>query len=125
MSGKKQLRNGKAGSTPTKSPSKRKEATPRQQLQRVLRTAYNTYQRLDDPAANLEARHDFVFHMTDWAYDLERLASLYARPEAFDKDEAGDRVFRFLIHALPHLLAAGRLLLGKVSDPFGDQESPR
>ena len=63
--------------------------------------------------------------MTDWLVDLERLATLYSRPDAFSKDEAGDAVFGFLIHALPHLMAAGRLLLGEFSDPFSAQESKR
>ncbi len=125
MSGKKQPRNGKPASTLTESPLKRKDAFPGPDLQRLLRSAYNSYQKLDDPAANLEARRDFVFHMGDWMEDLERLAALYAHPQSFDKIEAGDAVFRFLIHAVPHLMAASRLLLGKISDPFVDQESER
>jgi hypothetical protein len=91
----------------------------------MLRKAYDTYQKLDDPAANGEARRDFVFHMTDWISDLERLAALYNRPTAYNKDDASDAVFGFLIHALPHLMAARRLLLDEVSDPFGALQNKR
>jgi hypothetical protein len=103
-------------------PSKAKHKSPSPELQRLLRAAYDYYQKLDDRAANAEARLDFVFHMTDWIADLERLAALYARPEEFDKHTASGVVFDFLIHALGHLLAASRLLLNQVSDPFAAME---
>jgi hypothetical protein len=49
--------------------------------------------------------------MTDWMVDLERLADLYQHPDKFDKTEAMSVVMGFLYHAIPHLRAAGRLLL--------------
>src|SRR5207253_1309986 len=91
---------------------------PSAELKRLLAAIYNRFQKLDDPAANVIARRDFVFHMTDWIDDLEGLAALYDNPGRFDKKAAGQAVYGFLIHALPHLMAAGRLLDGKLSDPF-------
>jgi hypothetical protein len=46
------------------------------------------------------------------------LVRLYRHSEQFRQGEAGQAVFGFFIHALPHLNAAGRLLLGEISDPF-------
>jgi hypothetical protein len=92
---------------------------PTRELKRVLRSVYNRFRRLDDPAANAEARDDFVFHLTDWIDDLERLAALFAHPEHVDKKIAAEIVYAFLIHALPHLMEAGRLLEGKeIRNPF-------
>ena len=82
------------------------------ELSRLLATIYNRFQKLDDPAANAMARRDFVFHMTDWIDDLDELARLYGNPGSFDKKAAGQVVYSFLIHALPHLMAAGVLLDG-------------
>src|SRR5439155_8797625 len=62
-------------------------------------------------------RLDFVFHMTDWLKDLEELRELYEHPEKNTPEEASTRVIGFLVHVLPHLNAAGRLLLDEVSDP--------
>ncbi len=121
MSGKKLPRNGKPGSTPIGLLSKGEYRTPSSELEGLLRSAYNQYRKLDDRAANAMARRDFVFHMTDWIRDLERLAALYARPDEFDKATAGDVVFAFLIHAVPHLMEAGRLLEGRpIRNPFVD-----
>jgi hypothetical protein len=124
MSERKRPRNGKSGSTPTALLWERKLKLPSPELQRLLRAVYNCYQKLDDPGANATARRDFVFHMTDWINDLEQLAALYARPEKFDKATASDTVYGFLIHALPHLMEAGRLLEGReIRNPFMDMES--
>ena len=121
MSARKRLRNGKPGSTPTGLVSKEESRFPGPELQRLLRTVYDRYQRIDNPEANAAARRDFIFHMTDWIRDLERLAALYACPAEFDKAEAGDAVYGFLIHALPHLMEAGRLLEGhEIRNPFVD-----
>jgi hypothetical protein len=67
-------------------------------------------------------RHDFVFHMTDWNGDLEGLAELFKNPDDLDEEAASSFLIGFLYHVLPHLNAAGRLLLGRISDPFADQE---
>jgi hypothetical protein len=65
-------------------------------------------------------RHDFIFHMTDWLNDLHRLTALYKNPAKQDPDDAGTEVIGFLYHVIPHLNAAGRLLLDEVGDPFAD-----
>lgn len=122
MSARKRPRNGEPGSTRTELLSKAEDKGPSRDLQRLLRTVYDRYQKLDDPVANAAARQDFVFHMTDWISDLERLAALYECPERFDRTTAGRAVYGFLIHALPHLMEAGRLLEGhEVVNPFVDE----
>ncbi|HET6880245.1 MAG TPA: hypothetical protein VFI31_08825 [Pirellulales bacterium] len=63
-------------------------------------------------------KHDFVFHMTDWIGDLEQLAVLFRDPDQHDEEAASKVVVGFLYHVIPHLNAAGRLLLGEVGDPF-------
>lgn len=80
-------------------------------LEKLLSAVYHQYQKLDDPAANKKGRRDFVFHMTDWADDLRRLADLYQHPEEFNPETAGDIVAGFLYHVIPHLREAGRLML--------------
>ena len=67
----------------------------------------------------IEQREDFCFHMLDWREDLERLASLYQNPERFSEEEAASVVYGFLIHAVPHLMEAGRILEGQeIANPF-------
>lgn len=68
-------------------------------------------------------RHDFVFHMVDWKDDLERLAHLFKKPEGLDAEGASNLLIGFLYHVVPHLNAAGRLLLDKIDDPFDDPGS--
>ena len=72
-------------------------------------------------------RHDFAFHMTDWWGDLKWLYRLYEHPDAANRNEALTSMIAFLIHVIPHLNAAHRLLLEEeVSDPFGpEKKSPR
>lgn len=90
------------------------------QLERLLTAVYNQYQKLDDAVANKKCRRDFVFHMTDWSEDLQRLANLYQHPEEFDRESAGDVVVGFLYHVIPHLREAGRLMLDyDPEDVFG------
>jgi hypothetical protein len=123
MSEKRRPRNGKPVSMPAELRSENRQVLSQCQLERLLTAAYTLYQRLEDPAADVKSRQSFVFHMTDWREDLERLATLYRDPGQFDREAAGAIVFEFLIHALPHLLAAGRLLLGEVRDPFAELEN--
>jgi hypothetical protein len=70
-------------------------------------------------------RHDFVFHMTDWRDDLERLADLFRHPEQQDEESASVFLIGFLYHVIPHLNAAGRLLLDEIGDPFSQTRQER
>ena len=72
------------------------------------------------PAEYAERKFDFVFHMTDWLSDLKELAHLFEHPEKAKLDEASIFLIGFLAHVIPHLKAAGRLLLDHVNDPFED-----
>jgi hypothetical protein len=86
---------------------------PTPELKKVLGKVYDAYRKLNDPTLNALCRQDFSFHMTDWLDDLQRLCRLYDHPEETTREEAEDAVFGFLIHAVPHLMAASRLLVGK------------
>jgi hypothetical protein len=78
--------------------------------------------RADLPADEYERRKlDFVFHMTDWSNDLARLADCAEHPDRLDDEAASRLVIGFLYHVVPHLNAAGRLLLDEITDPFADQ----
>lgn len=68
-------------------------------------------------------KHDFVFHMTDWSRDLEQLTALFHQPDRLDEDSASALVIGFLYHVVPHLNAAGRLLLDEIVDPFAQPET--
>jgi hypothetical protein len=98
---------------------------PSKELERLLGAVYRRYQRLDDRAADSQARQDFIFHMTDWLDDLDRLKAIYDNPDKIDRAEAGREIFGFLIHVIPHLKAAGRLLLDEISDPFEEPATKR
>lgn len=71
-----------------------------------------------DPEEYERRRHDFIFHMIDWKDDLERLADLVKHPERQDEESASVFLIGFLYHVVPHLNAAGRLLLDEINDPF-------
>ena len=119
MSARKRPQNGKPSSTPAVPRSASEIIWPTPELQKVLGKVYDAYQKLDDPVVNAACRQDFIFHMTDWLSDLRRLASLYDHPKDTAREDAEDTVFGFIIHAVPHLLAAGHLLTGKaVTHPF-------
>lgn len=66
-------------------------------------------------------RHDFVFHMADCADDLVRFAALANSPGQQDEEAATTFLIGLLYHVVPHLNAAGRLLLDHIPDPFADQ----
>ena len=102
--------------------SKNELTPPSKELKKLLGSIYHQFQKLDDPAANRQSREEFVFHMTDWLNDLDSLYEAYKNPETISKEAAGDAVFGFLIHALPHLMAAGRLLLDEIHDTFAETE---
>jgi hypothetical protein len=71
-----------------------------------------------DPEEYEKRKHDFIFHMTDWKDDLERLAALFNNPDPQGEEAASVLLIGFLYHAVPHLNAAGRLLLDDIGDPF-------
>src|SRR4051812_26825235 len=70
-------------------------------------------------------KHDFIFHMTDWMGDLNRLHALEQVPEVWKTEKAKTFLMGFLYHVIPHINAAGRLLLDEVRDPFADDETAR
>jgi len=71
-----------------------------------------------------QKRHDFVFHMTDWEKDLRELTALFERPGQTDLGTACNHVVGFLYHVIPHLNAAGRLLLDEIPDAFSRPPGP-
>ena len=91
---------------------------PSKELQKLLGSIYRQYQKLDDPKADARAKQNFIFHMTDWLDDLQRLTAIYEHPENHERQSAGCDVAGFLYHVIPHLKAAGRLLLDKIPDAF-------
>lgn len=59
--------------------------------------------------------------MTDWLGDLRELNDLYEDPEQFTTTAASRRIYGILVHVIPHLREAGRLLDGKeIPDPFAE-----
>ena len=68
-------------------------------------------------------RFDFVFHMTDWLGDLDRLHALRRAPESWSAEEGTEFLIGVFFHVIPHLKAAGRLLVGESSDPFAGDEA--
>jgi hypothetical protein len=122
MSARKHPPNGKPGSTLGELPSKIEFTMPSKELRKLLGSIYHQYQKLDDPKANAVARQDFIFHMTDWLDDLRRLSALFEHPGRFDRQRAGCTVAGFLYHVIPHLKAAGRLLLDYIPDTFDNAE---
>ena len=123
MSGKKQPRNGKLASKVSKPRLGTKPRTPNVKLEKLLAAIYDQFQKLDDPTTNKQCKRDFVFHMTDWSEDLQRLAELYRQPEKFDQKSVGQLVAGFLYHVIPHLREAGWLMLDY--DPENVFESPK
>jgi len=91
-------------------------------LRKLLGRVFDSGQeglRAELPADEYERRrHDFIFHMTDWLQDLTEYANLVEHPEKWKLKEATTFLIGFLYHVLPHLNAAGRLLLDEIKDPF-------
>ena len=86
-------------------------------LPQILGHVFDNVQTADNPQAHERQRQEFVFHMTDWDEELESLAKLYSNRH-MSEAEATQVVVEFLYHALPHLNAAGRLLLDRIPDAF-------
>ena len=116
MSGKEPRRPGHAGSRNTAQPSKHDILFPPPELQQALGAVYDDWRAGEGGPP--QAREDFIFHMADWFTDLAKLAAFYQHPEQFPPATASKLIFGFLVHALPHLNAAGRLLLNEIADPF-------
>jgi hypothetical protein len=111
MSARKQPLNGthvSRNSVPTLKKNTRARPT---KLERKLAAIYDLYQRKADAKSNARSRQFFVSNMTDWIDDLAALSDFYRNPERFDKKAAGEIVAGFVCHVIPHLTAAGRLLL--------------
>jgi hypothetical protein len=89
-------------------------------LARVFDDARGGLRAAEGSSAYAELRHDFVFHMTDWLQDLRELNDLYQHPEKAKLDDATIKIIGFLYHVIPHLKAAGRLLLDEIPDAFED-----
>lgn len=63
--------------------------------------------------------HDFLFHMTDWWEDLAKFGWAMLEPGTPPSKQAVSAVYGFLIHAVPHLMAAGEALHGEpITHPF-------
>jgi hypothetical protein len=123
MSVKRRPLNGKHASTPGELQSSASPTMPSKDLQKLLASVYDQFQKLDNPKADAKAKQDFIFHMTDWLDDLQRLTAIYEHPNTFGRSSAGRDIVGFLYHVIPHLKAAGRLLLNDVPDAFETAEA--
>jgi hypothetical protein len=93
---------------------------PSPEVRELLRRVFDTYSGIapDDPAYHSRL-YDFVFHMTDWWDDLSKLGWALLEPGRPPSGQAQSAVFGFLIHAVPHLMAASEALHGEpVAHPF-------
>jgi hypothetical protein len=95
---------------------------PSPALERLLAAVFDECRTAKNPVRHAERKRDFVFHMTDWLNDLRDLEELYGKPEKADPESASTFVAGFLYHVIPHLKAAGRLLLDEIPDPFSGTE---
>ena len=118
MSEKKRLRGGKGKSGKTKASSTREIHFPTPALKHLLEAIFDNCRDVEDPLRNEERRDEFVFHMTDWLSDFQRLKKMYDQPKKVDVEKASTFLIGFLYHVIPHLNAAGRLLLDEIPDPF-------
>ena len=87
---------------------------PNPELIAALEAAFDQYNDAGNaPAEHARLKREFIFHMTDWLSDLNALHQLYHSPETVKRAVAAETIFAFLVHALPHLSEAGRILLGE------------
>jgi hypothetical protein len=56
--------------------------------------------------------------MTDPKNDLQQFAALCSKLDLQDEEATSTFLIGFLYHVVPHLIAAARLLLGEIGDPF-------
>ena len=92
----------------------------KQKLEALLARAFEIGEDGKEDADFRKKQADFVFHMTDWLSDLETLCNLVRNPEAWDAEQTCDFLIGFLIHVIPHLTTAGKLLVGEIPNPFDD-----
>ncbi len=92
----------------------------KQKLEALLARAFEIGEDGKEDADFRKKQADFVFHMTDWLSDLETLYNLVRNPEAWDAEQTRDFLIGFLIHVIPHLTTAGKLLVGEIPNPFDD-----
>jgi len=92
-----------------------------QLLEKVFENCRDDLRKTLDAATFDQRKRDYVFHMTDWLDDLHTLAQLYQNPEKQDLEAATTAMIGFLYHVVPHLNAAGRLLLDEIVDPFEER----
>src|SRR5262249_43016817 len=65
-----------------------------------------------------ERRREFIFPITDGLADYKRSNELYAHPEKAELHKPTISTIGLLYHIIPHLNAAGRLLLDHIPDAF-------
>ncbi len=92
-------------------------------LDKLLAVVFDRLQEVENSALYAKNREEFIFHMTDWSENLEELVELYRRPQHYKPKEASRIVAGFLYHVIPHLKAAGRLLLDEIPDAFDNSQS--
>jgi len=118
MSAKKLLLNGKERSKVIRDAFPNEQISETTTLGRLLGAVYNDFIGAPKNKADSQRRFDFIFHMLDWARDARQFVDLLDHPEKYDKKTAEQFLIGFLFHVIPHLNAAGRLLLDEISDPF-------
>lgn len=95
--------------------------TERSKIEKLLTRVFDELQKIDAAEEHMRSRQDFVFHMIDWKDDLDELVELYTNPDKHSSD-ASKIIAGFLYHVIPHLNAAGRLLLDTLPDPFEEEK---
>lgn len=88
-------------------------------VEELLGQVFDELQTIEDKEEYAEIKQKFIFHMTDWVDDLQDLIVLYQQLEQY-KGNAAQTIAGFLYHVIPHLNAAGRLLLDHIPDPFAE-----
>jgi hypothetical protein len=86
-------------------------------IEELLGQVFDKLQTVEDREKYAQRKQQFIFHMTDWIDDLQNLLELYGHPEQPQGNPA-QTIAGFLYHVIPHLNAAGRLLLDRIPDPF-------
>jgi hypothetical protein len=89
-------------------------------IRELLRKAFETYADADPSDPDYESRlFDFQFHMTDGLDDVIEFGWALFQPGAPPTKQAILAVYNFLIHAVPHLMAAHEALHGEpLHHPF-------
>lgn len=100
---------------------------PDPKLTRLLENVYDSFQEEQRDELTSDEyerrRFDFAFHMTDWLADLKGYSKIVESPASQDTDDATQFLIGFLSHVVPHLNAAGRLLLDRIPDPFTEPQA--